>query len=91
MLFTLFQIRGERKDSSNMPGRWIQKPDPEIRMEQVLGKVVAARRNGTIIHFDTARNRLIGLSLVKTSRLRPWFYPFLTKFRKINKSFLSTE
>lgn len=60
-------------------GEFFSKPDPLIEGRQVLGKVVAVKRNGRNIRFDTFWRRLIGLLLAKTAPLRPWFYPILKK------------
>ncbi len=64
-------------------GDFFPKPDPLIEGKQVLGKVVAVKRNGRTIRFDTLWCRLIGLLLAKTAPLRPWFYPILKKVGRI--------
>jgi len=65
------------------------RPDPPIRPEQVLGKVVAVSRNGQTVRLDIAKSRLIGFFLAKTSPLRPWIYPILSKVRRLGKRFFT--
>lgn len=65
------------------------RPDPSIRPEQVLGKVVAVSRNSRTIRLDTVKSRLISFLLVKTSLLRPWLYPVLRKVIRLSKRFFT--
>ncbi len=83
------RLVSKRKENNQVvlicQGDTFMRPDPSIQPEQVLGKVVAVSRNGRTIRLDTAKSRLIGLFLTKTSPLRPWLYPILRELRRFSK------
>lgn len=87
------RLVSKRKENNQVvlicQGDTFMRPDPPIRPEQVLGKVVAVSRNGQTIRLDTLKNRFIGFFLIKTSPLRPWLYPMLRKVRRLCKRFFT--
>ncbi len=57
------------------------RPDPPIRGDQILGRVVEVSRKGRKIQLETSERRFSGLLWALTTSIRPLLYPFLRRAR----------
>ena len=55
------------------------RPDPPVRADQIMGRVVELSRDGRIIRLDRPGRRLVGLAVAASSPIRPILYPVLRR------------
>ena len=57
--------------------------DRQVYPEQVLGRVLAAERNGRVVKLNSGLSRLVGLLYARLSvHSIPWTYPILRRLRQ---------